>query len=121
MAQSHNQEGLEFLLATMVSLDLFACLPTGRIPQLPYQQWLQAPEIQIVDLLSCENWVMMIIGDLACLGEWKKTQEQENILDIVELTRRGDEIKARLTSGIEELDLIRNVRTSYFHQISGMH
>ncbi|CAG8423415.1 unnamed protein product [Penicillium salamii] len=108
MTQNHHQEGLEFLLATMVSLDLFACLPTGRTPQLPYQQWLQTPEIQIADLLSCENWVMMIIGDLACLGEWKKAQEQEDFLDVVELTRRGDEIKARLNSGIEELDLTRN-------------
>ncbi|CAG8031893.1 unnamed protein product [Penicillium olsonii] len=110
MTRVHHQEGLEFLLATMVSLDLFACLPTGRVPQLPYQKWLQIPEIQISDLLSCENWVMMIIGDLACFGQWKKVQEEGNALDVSEMTRRGGEIKARLTTGIEELDLIRDVR-----------
>ncbi|KAJ5810765.1 hypothetical protein N7447_010281 [Penicillium robsamsonii] len=107
---SHNRpkEGLEFLLATMVSLDLFACLPTGRVPRLPYQQWLRTYEIQIPDLLSCENWVMIIIGDLACFEEWKEVQEKDVTLSISELARRGEEIKERLTMGIEKLDLIRD-------------
>ncbi|CAI7641023.1 unnamed protein product [Penicillium bialowiezense] len=107
LSQSHPQEGLEFLLATMVSLDLFACLPTGRKPQLPYKEWLRIPEIQIADLLSCENWVMIMIGDLACLSDWKESQEQNNNLNICELTQRGEEIQKRLTGGIDELDRIR--------------
>lgn len=108
-SQDRPQKGLEFLLATMVSLDLFACLSTGRVPQLPYQQWLCTPEIQIADLLSCENWVMIIIGDLACFSEWKEVQEKEGILSVSELARRGAEIKDRLTTGIEKLDLTRDV------------
>ncbi|CAI7566346.1 unnamed protein product [Penicillium palitans] len=114
-SQDRPQKGLEFLLATMVSLDLFACLSTGRVPQLPYQQWLCTPEIQIAGLLSCENWVMIIIGDLACFGEWKEVQEKEGILNISELPRRGAEIKDRLTTGIEKLDLTRDVSMNHYH------
>lgn len=113
ISRHRPQEGLEFLLATMVSLDLFACLPTGRPPQLPYKQWLCIPEIRIADLLSCENWVMMIIGDLACFGEWKEAQEKDNTLEIGELARRGEEVKERLTVGIEKLDLARNVSINH--------
>lgn len=109
LSQIHPQEGLEFLLATMVSLDLFACLPTGRKPQLPYKEWLQIPQIQTADLLGCENWVMIIIGDLACLSEWKETQEQNNTLNLDELSEKGEEIQHQLTSGIDELDRIRGV------------
>ncbi|CAI7668627.1 unnamed protein product [Penicillium discolor] len=114
-SQDNSQKGLEFLLAAMVSLDLFACLSTGRIPQLPYQQWLCTPEVQIADLLSCENWVMIIIGDLACFGEWKEVQEKEGILSISELARRGAEIRDRLTTGIEKLDLTRDVSINHYH------
>ena len=115
LSQNRPQEGLEFLLATMVSLDLFACLPTGRVPRLPYKQWLRTSEIRIADLLSCENWVMIIIGDLACFGEWKEVQEKDGILSISELARRGEEIKERLTTGIEKLDLTRDVSTNHSH------
>lgn len=114
-SQDRPQMGLEFLLATMVSLDLFACLSTGRVPQLPYQQWLYIPEIHIADLLGCENWVMIIIGDLACFGEWKEVQEKEGILSIGELARRGAEIKDRLTTGIEKLDLTKDVSINHYH------
>lgn len=99
----------------MVSLDLFACLPTGRVPQLPYQQWLYTSEIQIADLLGCENWVMIIIGDLACFSKWKEVQEKEGILNIVELARRGAEIEDRLTTGIEKLDSTRDVSINHYH------
>ncbi|KAJ5450885.1 hypothetical protein N7491_000067 [Penicillium cf. griseofulvum] len=117
---SHNRpkEGLEFLLAAMVSLDLFACLPTGRVPRLLYQKWLRTSEIQVADLLSCENWVMVIIGDLVCLGEWKEVQEKDGMLSISELARRGEEIKERLTMGIEKLVLTRDEQETHEAQTS---
>lgn len=52
---------------------------------------------------------MIIIGDLACLSDWKESQEQNNNLNIRELTKRGEEIQKRLTSGIDELDRVRGV------------
>lgn len=52
---------------------------------------------------------MIIIGDLACLSEWKETQEQNNTLNLDELSEKGEEIQHQLTSGIDELDRIRGV------------
>jgi hypothetical protein len=56
---------------------------------------------------------MVIIGDLACLGEWKEVQEKDGMLSISELARRGEEIKERLTMGIEKLVLTRDVSTKH--------
>lgn len=56
---------------------------------------------------------MIIIGDLACFGEWKEVQEKEGILSISELARKGAEIKDRLTRGIEKLDLTRDVSINH--------
>jgi hypothetical protein len=60
---------------------------------------------------------MIVIGDLACFGEWKEVQERDGILSIDELVKRGEEIKDRLTTGIEKLDLSRDV-SIHHHDIS---
>ncbi|KUM64615.1 hypothetical protein ACN42_g2449 [Penicillium freii] len=58
---------------------------------------------------------MVIIGDLACFGQWKEVQEKDGILSVSELARRGADIKDRLTTGIEKLDIIRDVSINHYH------
>jgi hypothetical protein len=81
----------------------------GRAPRLPYQQWLRIHGLNTADLMGCENWVMLIIGDLAHFSIWKETQEEQDMLSIRELASRGKEIERRLESGIQDLDLARCV------------
>lgn len=98
-------EGLEFLMVTVLWFDLFASLSTGRPPRLPYQSWLCTPGLNTADLMGCQNWVMVVIGDLAHFGVWKKQQENSDSLSIRELAGKGQEIERRLEHGIQSLDL----------------
>lgn len=113
------KDGLEFLLVTVIWFDLFACLPTGRAPQLPYHRWLQIPGLNTADLMGCQNWVMADIGDIANFAIWKETQIKDGALSICELANRGQEIERHLESGIRNLDLARSVR-AYFFSLSAL-
>ncbi|OQD89065.1 hypothetical protein PENANT_c003G05838 [Penicillium antarcticum] len=100
-------EGLQFLTVAVIWSDIFACVATGRAPRLPYQQWLRIQGLNTADLMGCENWVMVVIGDLAHLSIWKEKQEEEGMLSIRELASRGKEIERCLEGGIQDLDLAR--------------
>lgn len=111
-------QGLEFLVVTVIWFDLFACVSTGRVPSLPYHRWLQIPGLNMADLMGCQNWVMLVIGDLAHFGAWKEQQEKNGLLSVRELAGRGQEIEKRLETGLESLDLAR-VRPLHPHCPAG--
>lgn len=100
-------QGLEFLMVTVVWFDIFASLSTGRPPRLPYQGWLRTPGLNTADLMGCQNWVLVAIGDLAHFDTWKEQQESEGLLSIRELAGKAQEIEMRLENGIQSLDLSR--------------
>lgn len=105
-------ESLEFLMVSVTWFDLFACLPTGSVPRLPYKRWLQSPGFNTADLMGCHNWVMIGIGDLAHFGAWEGWQERDGLLSIRELASKAQEIERRLESGLGSLDLERGVNTT---------
>lgn len=105
-----GNEDLEFLMVGVLWYDILACVSTGSVPRLPYQRWLQTPGFNTADLMGCQNWVMMAIGDLAHLSLWKYQQEKVGFLSVRELAGKGLEIETRLESGIEGLDLMKKVR-----------
>jgi hypothetical protein len=100
-----SHQGLEFLMVTVVWFDLFASLATGRAPRLPYQDWLCTPGLNTADLMGCQNWVMIIIGDLANFSIWKERQENDGLISVRELAGKGQEIERRLENGIQNLDI----------------
>ena len=102
-----GSDGLEFLVVSVIWLDVFSCLSTGRAPRLPYQRWLQIPGLNTADLMGCYNWVVAVIGDLARLGVWKDQQDKDGLLNIRELASRGQAIEMRLEKGIEGLDIAK--------------
>lgn len=108
------KDGLEFLVVMVIWFDLFACLPTGRTPQLPYQRWLQIPGLNTADLMGCQNWVMTLIGDIAHFAVWKEIQEKNEVLSVRDLASRGQEIERQLENGLDSLDLARSVRRTTF-------
>ncbi|CAG7919109.1 unnamed protein product [Penicillium olsonii] len=97
-------DDLEFLIVGVMWYDLLACVSIGSVPRLPYQSWLRAPYLDTADLMGCENWVMLAIGDLAHLSAWKNQQEKDGLLSIRELATKGMEIETRLENGIMGLD-----------------
>ncbi|KAF5534823.1 C6 zink-finger PRO1A [Fusarium napiforme] len=97
------QGNFNFLIAEAVWHDILACATTGRVPRIPYRQWLEGSGLQMSDLMSCYNWVMIAIGDLAHLQAWKKDMKQKGALSVPELVRRGQRIEKKLQDGITEL------------------
>jgi hypothetical protein len=94
-------------MVTIVWFDIFASLSTGRPPRLPYQGWLRTPGLNTADLMGCQNWVMVVIGDLAHFGIWREQQENDGLLSIRELAGKAQEIEMRLENGIQNLELSR--------------
>lgn len=105
-----KNEDLEFLMVGVIWYDLLACVSTRSVPRLPYRRWLQTPGFNTADLMGCQNWVMLAIGDLATLSAWKDQQEKDGVLSIRELATKGLEIETRLESGIKHLDQEQEVR-----------
>ncbi|KAF5535529.1 C6 zink-finger PRO1A [Fusarium mexicanum] len=99
----HSQPDFNFLVAEALWHDILACATTGRVPRIPYRQWLEGSSLQMADLMGCYNWVMIAIGDLAYLQAWKRDMKQHGSLSVPELVRRGQEIEKRLQDGITKL------------------
>ncbi|KAF5599043.1 C6 zink-finger PRO1A [Fusarium pseudoanthophilum] len=97
------QADFSFLIAEALWHDILACATTGRVPRIPYRQWLEGPDLAMEDLMGCYNWVMIAIGDLAHLQAWKRDMKQKEALSIPELVRRGQRIEKGLQDGIAEL------------------
>ncbi|CZR48753.1 uncharacterized protein FPRO_03926 [Fusarium proliferatum ET1] len=97
------QPDFNFLVAEALWHDILACATTGRVPRIPYRQWLEGSGIVMADLMGCYNWVMIAIGDLAHLNAWKKDMKQKGTLSVPELVRRGQRIEKELQDGITEL------------------
>src|SRR6478735_4937652 len=107
-----SQADFNFLVAEALWHDILACATTGRVPRIPYQQWLEGSSLEMADLMGCYNWVMIAIGDLAHLQAWKKDMKQQGRLSVPELARRGQRIEKRLQDGITELKRTPNVSTN---------
>jgi hypothetical protein len=124
-----SQLGFDFLVAEALWHDILACATTGRVPRMPYRQWLEGTGLEMATLMGCYNWVMVAIGDLAHLQAWKKEMRQQERLSVPELVRKGQRIEKRLQDGITELKQTVKVSTnnipkprchmannSYFHR-----
>ncbi|KAF4439648.1 C6 zink-finger PRO1A [Fusarium acutatum] len=100
---SELQADFNFLVAEALWHDILACATTGRVPRIPYRQWLEGSDLAMADLMGCYDWVMIAIGDLAHLNAWKKDMKQKGTLSVPELVKRGQGIEKKLQDDIAEL------------------
>ncbi|KAH7247277.1 fungal-specific transcription factor domain-containing protein [Fusarium redolens] len=100
-----SQPDFDFLVTQALWYDILACASTGRVPRIPYQQWLEGSDLDMADLMGCYNWVMIAIGDLAHLQAWKKDMKEQGTLSVPELVMKSRNIETRLQNGIVELEL----------------
>lgn len=64
----------------------------------------------MADLMGCQNWVMVAIGNLASLKDWKDDRMEMGLLSTRELALKGQQIEKSLEAGIEHLDSNAEVR-----------
>ncbi|KAK5053347.1 hypothetical protein LTR84_002321 [Exophiala bonariae] len=94
-----------FLVAVVLWFDLLSCASTGEAPRLAYQALLHDYPIKLEDVVGCQNWAMVAIGDLAILDLWKKQAEQDGNLSEADMLLRTQSIQEKLEDGLNTLEL----------------
>lgn len=106
---SDDTGSLRFIIVTGLWFDIFSCLSTDRLPQLPYRKWLGIQDLHMADLMGCENWVLVAIGDLAHLAKCKDVQGPGEVECTAELLVQGERISTDLENGIDKLEIATKV------------
>ena len=102
-----NNTAVKFLLGSFISLDIMAAASTRCRPILGIDHSLvvEKLEIDLNNITACENWVIILILEISRLDTWKSEAEANHKLSIVELARRGHEIRERLRRPLADIDL----------------
>jgi hypothetical protein len=66
------------------------------------------PLLNLEDLVGCENWVILQIGETSALDAWKKSMRKAGQLDMMELVARALSIKQVLLGNLARLDAAAN-------------
>lgn len=101
---------LAFHAPVLLWMDILSCIATCQKPQLPYDDWLSSShDIDLAQIMGCQNWAMKAIGDLATLQEWKMESLTSGTFRVEEFTAKAQWIEDELENGIEALQLTKEV------------
>lgn len=106
-----DRDGLQFLITGALWFDILSCVSTGKVPTLPYSQWLNIPGLDTGAVMGCQNWIMALIGDLANLKQWKDNGIKVGMLSTRDLAVKGQRIETALENGIAQLDMNEKVNS----------
>ena len=114
---NEEETAFRFFTGVIFWLDIITCISVGKAPRLlhlhdlclgPDKSW-----IQLQNIMGCENWVMVLIGRIAVLHEWKTRAKQNGSLDPLtsaSLVEQGNNIQKDLEAGIDDnLERLRQV------------
>ncbi|KNB17026.1 hypothetical protein FOXG_15183 [Fusarium oxysporum f. sp. lycopersici 4287] len=103
-----SQADFNFLVAEALWHDILACATTGRVPRIPYRQWLEASGLEMADLMGCYNWVMIAIGPelLRCT---RTSLQRSGILEISERTLERTRASSRPWAANAGASIRRNI------------
>ncbi|KAL6821559.1 fungal-specific transcription factor domain-containing protein [Trichoderma camerunense] len=114
-----NQAALRFFTATILYIDILSSVTLGNLPQLASYHACIAPEslsyeksfdaiqagyLCFDEFFGLRNWIVQVIGDVASLEEWKRTQKKSNSLQVSELESRGKDLSDVIKAGIQSLE-----------------
>lgn len=99
-----ERAALPFLVAVVLWFDLLSCASTGTSPRLAYEVILRDYHINLEDVVGCQNWAMVSIGDLAVLDLWKKQALHAGDFSDQELLIRSQDVRERLEEGLATLE-----------------
>ncbi|ESZ90633.1 hypothetical protein SBOR_8983 [Sclerotinia borealis F-4128] len=88
---SRDSAALDFFTGAIIWMDALACVSTGSHPWLSefHNRLLSAKKpgssksdhkIQLTSIMGCENWVMIMISEIAWLGTWRRKHEQDGTM-----------------------------------------
>jgi len=97
--------GIQVVLGSIISYDIIAAASTRSPPSLGlyHETILKRFGITLQTLFGYTNRVMTLIVEIVFLDHWKKEQEKNCKLSMVELVRRGTKIEEQLERHIADL------------------
>ncbi|KAA8573262.1 hypothetical protein EYC84_003754 [Monilinia fructicola] len=123
---SRDSAALDFFTGAIIWMDALACVSTGSHPWLSefHNRLLSAKKpgssetdhkIQLRSIMGCENWVMIMISEIAWLGTWRRKHEKDSIAEFTQqLITTERNIRNRLESkNAETLKELTAMRTVY--------
>ncbi|KAM3077269.1 hypothetical protein ACMFMG_003267 [Clarireedia jacksonii] len=121
---SRDSAALDFFTGAIIWMDVLACVSTGSHPYLSefHNRLLSAKKrgsskadhkIQLHYIMGCDNWVMIMISEIAWMSTWRKKHSKDRTTDFQEQLRATENnIRTRLESNnaemLEELTSLRS-------------
>ncbi|EMR81243.1 putative c6 transcription protein [Botrytis cinerea BcDW1] len=122
---SRDSAALDFFTGAIIWMDALACVSTGSHPWLSefHNRLLSAKKpgssksdhkIQLASIMGCENWVMIMISEIAWLGTWRRKHQSDSSIDFAQqLIYTEQNIRNRLESKnsetLKELHALRSI------------
>lgn len=103
-----------FLGATVIWFDLLSCISLDREPRTMYESWLSRHGVEMSNVMGCQNWAMIEIGNIARFAARKLEAERSNRLSMRELVSESLVIEDKLERGIQESYAIEKVQIVAF-------
>lgn len=107
--QFHQDIASNFCTGAIMWFDILSSATTGKKPSLhtSHQRLLKsrAPIINLKNIMGCENSVMILIGEIAVLQEWKTNQKANGTLNVWSLVDKAKWILEALEREIERSEV----------------
>ena len=93
-----------FLVGAVLWFDVMSCASTNEAPRLHTEALgLLQGQIDLANIIGCQPWVALAVGDIAALSAWKTEAVSTSSLSFWRLFEQGDPIRRRLEDGIAGL------------------
>ncbi|KAI4759196.1 hypothetical protein E4T52_08554 [Aureobasidium sp. EXF-3400] len=94
----------DFLVGAVLWFDIMSCASTNEAPRLRAEALdLLQGQIDLANIIGCQPWVALAVGDIAALSAWKTEAISTCSLSFWKLFEQGDPIRKRLADGIASL------------------
>ncbi|KAH8197766.1 hypothetical protein TruAng_008055 [Truncatella angustata] len=107
-----TQAAYRFFVSNLMVNDIISGCALRKAPKLKrYHNELlgrlsrdQKPTLDLEDITGCQNWVLIQIGEIAALTEWKDRKRKEGSLSSPALSQRASTIQSALHAGCQQLE-----------------
>ncbi|KFY81646.1 hypothetical protein V500_11223 [Pseudogymnoascus sp. VKM F-4518 (FW-2643)] len=72
--------------------------------------------LQLENFVGCQNWVLVLVGEIAALDRWKKDMRKGGTLLMAQLVQRASVIQQQLDDGLARLKLSQGKQQQESHE-----
>ena len=106
-----DQSTLVFFVSLLLFVDIIASTSLGAPPALQsYHHSLLSPQaegncrVQLENVIGCQNWALVAIGNISALCAWKRDAQQYGNFSVVHLVNLAAPISQAIEEGLTSLD-----------------